>query len=171
MHALLSVSIYNTWFGNRSLTPHAGYAGQVLHAARAIPSYQNRGQDSFMIHHAIMVLWTYSMLVSDRAKRTGTNTPSASNPSAPNPASPVFLDDARSSNQNAVDAFILLNNGTPCLHVSREPAEICQIKYPSHVLRTGVKLLEGTHPDVDRETGPPLLRALCGLMEELGGLR
>jgi hypothetical protein len=111
------------------------------------------------------------MLVSDRAKRTGTNTPSAPNPNTQNLASPVFLDDARSSNQNTVDAFILLNSGTPCLHVSMEPAEICQIKYPSQVMRTGVRLLEGTHPDVDRETGPPLIRALCGLMEELGGLR
>lgn len=151
--------------------PHPGYAGQVLHAARAIPPYQNRGQDSFIIHHAIMILWTYSMLISDRARRTGTNTPSAPHASAPNLAAPVFLDDARSSNQSAVDAFILLNSGTPCLHISREPAEVCQIRYPSQVIRAGVKLLEGTHPDVDREIGPPLLRALCGLMEELGGLR
>jgi hypothetical protein len=111
------------------------------------------------------------MLISDRARRTGTNTPSASHASAPNLAAPVFLDDARSSNQNAVDAFILLNSGTPCLHISREPVEVCQIRHPSQVMRAGVKLLEGTHPDVDREIGPPLLRALCGLMEELGGLR
>jgi hypothetical protein len=170
--ARTAVSKYLRNLRNRPLIdPNSGHAGQVLHAARAIPPYQNRGQDSFMIHHAIMVLWTYSMLISDRAKRTGTNTPSAPDSNAENVATPVFLDDARSSNQNAIDAFILLNNGTPCLHISMQPEEICQIKYPSQVMRTGVKLLEGTHPDVDREIGPPLLRALCGLMEELGGLR
>jgi hypothetical protein len=148
-----------------------GHAGQVLHAARAIPSYQNRGQDSFMIYHAIMVLWTYSMLMSDRAKRTGTNTPSAPSQSAQSISKPVFLDDARYSNQNTVDAFILLNNGTPCLRMSIQPPEICQLKYPSQVMKTGINLLDGTHPDVGRDIGPPLLRALCGLMEELGGLR
>ena len=44
-------------------------------------------------------------------------------------------------------------------------------KYPSQVMKVGVKLLDSTHPDVDREHGPPLLRALCGLMEEFAGLR
>jgi len=49
--------------------------------------------------------------------------------------------------------------------------EMCSLKHPWQVMKAEVTLLEGTHPDVDRETGPPLLRALCGLMEELGGLR
>jgi hypothetical protein len=148
-----------------------GHAGQVLHAARAIPPYQNRGQDSFMIHYAVMVLWTYSMLMSDRAKRTGTNTPCAPSANVQNITTPVFLDDARSVNQHAVDAFILLNSGTPCLHMSGQPSEVCQLKYPSQIMKTGINLLDGTHPDVGRDIGPPLLRALCGLMEELGGLR
>lgn len=155
-----------------------GHAGQVLHAARAIPPYQNRGQDSFLIYHAIMVLWTYSMIINDRARKTGTNTPVAPLPPNSRTQGPiVFLDDPRSSNQSAVDAFVLMNSGTPCLRIisgrsekEKEKAEICQLKHPSQVLKTGVRLLEGTHPDVDREIGPPLLRALCGLMEELGGL-
>jgi hypothetical protein len=111
------------------------------------------------------------MLMNDRAKRTGTNTPSAPSTNAQNISAPVFLDDARSSNQTAIDAFILLNNGNPCLQVSGQEGEICQLKYPSQVMKTGIRLLEGTHPDVGRDIGPPLLRALCGLMEELGGLR
>jgi hypothetical protein len=155
----------------RVANPYSGHAGQVLHAARAIPPYQNRGQDSFMIHYAVMVLWTYGMLMSDRAKRTGTNTPCAPSANVQNITTSVFLDDSRLSNQNAVDAFILLNNGTPCLHLSGQSAEVCQLKYPSQIMKTGIDLLDGTHPDVGRDIGPPLLRALCGLMEELGGLR
>jgi hypothetical protein len=38
------------------------HAGQVVRAARHIPPYQIRGPDSFMLYHAIMVLWTYSMM-------------------------------------------------------------------------------------------------------------
>jgi len=53
----------------------AAHAGQVLHAARAIRLYHNRGQDSFIIYHSIMVLWTYSMIINDYARKTGSNTP------------------------------------------------------------------------------------------------
>lgn len=122
------------------------------------------------------------MMVRDRAKKTGTTTPSRVQPKSP-PCKAVFLDDAASSNQSDIDAFILMNTGTPCLHIvsthqsiaseSRYPdrPEICNLRYPSEVMKVGVRLLDASHPDVDRETGPPLMRALCGLMEELGGLR
>ncbi|KAJ4376924.1 hypothetical protein N0V86_006362 [Didymella sp. IMI 355093] len=155
------------------------HAGQVLRAARHIPPYQIRGPDSFMIYHAIMVLWTYSMMVRDRAKKTGTTTPMRIQPSSP-PSKIVYLDDAVSDNQRDIDAFILRNEGIPCLHIismhravateSNRP-ELCNLKYPSQVMKTGVRLLDASHPEVDREIGPPLMRALCGLMEELGGLR
>ncbi|KAF2629060.1 C2H2 type zinc finger domain-containing protein [Macroventuria anomochaeta] len=158
------------------------HAGQVVRAARHIPPYQIRGPDSFMLYHAIMVLWTYSMMVRDRAKKTGTTTPMLAQPSSP-PSKIVYLDDAASYNQSDIDSFILMNSGTPCLHIisthqsvvsesgAPKRPEICNLKYPSQVMKVGVRLLDATHPDVDRETGPPLMRALCGLMEELGGLR
>ncbi|KAH7074454.1 C2H2 type zinc finger domain-containing protein [Paraphoma chrysanthemicola] len=157
------------------------HAGQVIRAARHIPPYQIRGPDSFMTYHAIMVLWTYSMMVRDRAKKTGTSTPSRAQP-APQ-AKIILLDDAPASVQSDVDTFILSNTGMPCLRIvsthhsiAPEPAsasrpELCDLRYPSQVMKVGVRLLDATHPDVDRETGPPLMRALCGLMEELGGLR
>ncbi|KAF3039906.1 hypothetical protein E8E12_005699 [Didymella heteroderae] len=84
------------------------HAGQVLRAARHIPPYQIRGPDSFMIYHAIMVLWTYSMMVRDRAKKTGTTTPLRTQPSSP-PSKIVYLDDATAENQGDIDAFILTN--------------------------------------------------------------
>jgi hypothetical protein len=131
-----------------------------------------------------MVLWTYSMMISDHARKTGFNTPTHAN-SAATSDDPVlvFLDDERTSNQAAVDAFIMMNTGTPCLRIpshdvqsqaverSTLMSETCNLKYPWQVMKAGVALLDGTHPDVDREIGPPLIQALCGLMEELGGLR
>ncbi|KAH7087408.1 hypothetical protein FB567DRAFT_524983 [Paraphoma chrysanthemicola] len=158
------------------------HAGQVLRAARHVPPYQIRGPDSFMTYHAIMVLWTYSMMVRDRAKKTGTSTPSRVRPNSAQ-AKIVLLDDAPATNQSDIDAFISSSTGLPCLRIvsthhstAAEPAsanrpEICDLRYPSQVMKVGVRLLDATHPDVDRETGPPLMRALCGLMEELGGLR
>ena len=158
------------------------HAGQLIRAARHIPPYQIRGPDSFILYHAIMVLWTYSMMVRDRAKKTGTTTPLRTQPSSP-PSKLVYLDDAASDNQSDVDTFILTHRGTPCLHIisthmsvnvdprMSDRPEVCNLNYPSQVMKVGVRLLDASHPDVDRETGPPLMRALCGIMEELGGLR
>lgn len=154
-----------------------------------------------------MVLWAYGMMRSDSARKTGANTPtigfvhtaqlsltslsSADGTSAPtSPTLRVFLDDPRQSNQAAIDAFILMNSGVPCLRINGEKGPphgangheeengsasdvgsgVCDLRVPTQVLNAGVSLLDGTHPDVDRQTGPPLLRALCGLMEELGAL-
>ncbi|CAN9190210.1 unnamed protein product [Alternaria alternata] len=158
------------------------HAGQVVRAARHIPPYQIRGPDSFMLYHAIMVLWTYSMMMRDRAKKTGTTTPMRAQSSS-FLSKVIYLDDAASENQTSINSFILMNSGIPCLRIisTHQPVasesgvadrpEICNLKYPSQVMEVGVRLLDTTHPDVDRETGPPLVRALCGLMEELGGLR
>ncbi|KAF2022404.1 C2H2 type zinc finger domain-containing protein [Aaosphaeria arxii CBS 175.79] len=166
------------------------HAGQVLCAARSIPSYQIRGPDSFMVYHAVMVLWTYSMMMRARARRTGSTTPlrgDVDSARAPTPAmlEPLFLD-GLDVNKGVVDAFILQDKGRPCLHIT-SPARrstnkeadqatagiqgICDLRSPSQIMRAGVSLLENTHPDVERAKGPPLLRALCGLMEELGNLR
>ncbi|RYO26282.1 hypothetical protein AA0111_g8164 [Alternaria arborescens] len=158
------------------------HAGQVVRAARHIPPYQIRGPDSFMLYHAIMVLWTYSMMVRDRAKKTGTTTPMRAQSSSIL-GKVIYLDDAASEKQTSINSFVLMNSGIPCLRIisTHQPVasesgmadrpEICNLKYPSQVMKVGVRLLDTTHPDVDRETGPPLVRALCGLMEELGGLR
>lgn len=124
------------------------------------------------------------MMISDHARKTGLNTPIQPESAAiPNKQALVFLDDARSSNQAAVDAFVMMDTGTPCLRIlsgtasAQRPGvgaakmEVCNLKHPGQIMKAGVRLLDGTHPDADRETRPPLLRALCGLMKGLGGLR
>jgi hypothetical protein len=143
------------------------------------------------------------MMACDYARKTRSNTPteqstaqqSSLTSSNDTPSSThsttipqqVFLDDPHPANSTAIDAFIQMNAGVPCLrtslahgdrrsgdtdkHHDKSDEEVCDLEVPSQVMKTGVELLDGTHPDVDRQTGPPLLRALCGLMEELGGLR
>ena len=122
------------------------------------------------------------MMVRDRAKKSGTTTPLRAHKTS-SPGEVIYLDDATQENQSDVDAFILMNSGTPCLHIisthqsvtiesgSTNRPETCNLHNPPQVMKVGVALLDATHPDVDRETGPPLMKALCGLMEELGGLR
>ncbi|KAH8729139.1 C2H2 type zinc finger domain-containing protein [Phaeosphaeriaceae sp. PMI808] len=169
------------WSRTKEARIAISHAGQVLQVARAIPPYENRGQDSFMIYHATMVLWTYSMMVSDRERKTRANTPiDTPHPSTRDHPHMFFLDEPLSSNQSDVDAFILLERGTPCLRMPRMGAnmlaptpgqyEICTLRHPADVMKVGVQLLDGTHLDVDRGSGPPLLRALCGILEELGRL-
>lgn len=81
------------------------HAGQVVRAVRQTPPYQIRGPDFFMLYHAIMVLWTYSMMVRDRAKKTGTM---RTQPVSP-PSKLVYLDDATLDIQGNIDAFVLMD--------------------------------------------------------------
>jgi hypothetical protein len=157
------------------------HAGQVLRAARAIPPYQFRGPDSYMVYHAIMALWTYSMMLRDREDKSGTSTPARTNHEQVAETS-IFLDDSTTLQRSRLDAFIFANSGTPFLHIvpnhhfagndadASRPPLACDLNHPSQVMQVGVKLLEGTHPGVRRADGPPLLRALSSLMEELGRL-
>ncbi|PVH98847.1 C2H2 type zinc finger domain-containing protein [Periconia macrospinosa] len=171
-----------TWSSSKKARTAVWHAGQLLRSARSIPPYQIRGADSFMIYHAVMVIWTYSMMLRDRAIKTGLNTPAHANVEAVQKEKTpiIFLDDQPDSNQETANAFILTGSGVPCLRIvsdhsqslgSPERHEICSVKIPSQVMRVGVKLLEACHPNVPREKGPPLSQALCRLMEELGGLR
>jgi hypothetical protein len=154
------------------------HAAQILRAVSLIPAYQIRGPDDYMLYHAIMILWTYSMMIKDRARKTGTTTPTRTIQTT---EGTVFLDDALSKNETNIDASIRTNSRKPFLRAistpptsgtshSQERPEICDLRYPSQVMKAGVKILNSTHPDTDHEHKPPLIRALCRLMEELGGL-
>ncbi|ORY01675.1 hypothetical protein BCR34DRAFT_627710 [Clohesyomyces aquaticus] len=143
-----------TWSQTKEARIAICHAGQALRAARSIPSYQNRGPDSFIVYHAIMVLWTYSMMMRDRAKRTGTSTPirgqSQMQVNMVQSANVVFLDDPPSVNQSAVDAFILLNTATPSLNINSAHSksnpdaenpdwrEVCDLRFPSQVMKAFV---------------------------------
>ena len=183
-----------SWSRTREARIVICHAGQLLHPARAIPPYQIRGADPFIVYHAIIVLWTFGMMMHDRARKTGTTTPTAPavhNKPLVNEATAtnepvIVLDAARVTNQSDVNAFILMDVGRSYLEMypmtQRHPSQsladgtqqqtirqnFCEIRFPSKIMKVGIQLLEVTHPDVERQNGPPLIRGLCRLMEELG---
>jgi hypothetical protein len=83
------------------------HAAQILRAISLIPAYQIRGPDDYMLYHAIMILWTYSMMIRDHARKTGTTTPTRT---IQKTEGTVFLDDALSKNETNIDAFIRMNS-------------------------------------------------------------
>jgi hypothetical protein len=157
------------------------HAGQVLRNARRIPLYQFRGPDSFMVYHAIMLLWTYSMILRDRADKTTPRNTLSRAAYAESNTDDVLLDGWGPDQDAKRTAFISTKQGTPCLqiiatHYTGEgggiscPSRLCNLKYPSQVMEVGISLLHAAHPSIQRSNGPPLLRALRSLMEELGKL-
>jgi hypothetical protein len=144
------------------------HAAQILRAISLLPAYQIHGPDDYMLYHAMMILWTYSIMIRDRARKTGATTPTRTIQTTERT---VFLDDGLLKNETNIDAFIRMNSRQPFLRAistplpsgaphSRERQEICDLRYPSQVMKAGVKILNSTHPDTDHEHKPPLIRAL-----------
>lgn len=182
------------------------HAGQVLCAAKQISPYQLRGSDSMIVWHAVMVLWTWSMMRKARDKRSSQERPTnenknenepsqATTSSAPThnndvvtgiPASAksiILLDDPL-LDQMVVDSFILTGSLRPFLlaesalrstsqskiNASTESHHVVSLEDPAKIMDIGIRILERSHPDVERKDGPPMARSLCALLEELGGL-
>lgn len=155
------------------------HAGQVLRNARRIPQYQFRGPDSFMLYHAIMLLWTYSMVMRDPADTmTSPNLPSTAAHNKRN-ADAVLLDGWGADQDAKRLAFISTNLGTPFLQIiathysgegSSSQSQLCNLRFPSQVMQVGINLLHAVHPSIHLLNGPPLLCALRSLMEDLGRL-
>lgn len=144
-----------------------------------IRPYQFRGPDSFMVYYAIMVLWTYSMLLRERADKAVTPDEAGSSGTS---GSMVFLDSPNSTKDALRDAFVSANRGVPSLRImTKHPllskevdpyisARVCDLRVPSQVMEVGTNLFRAAHPGVLTNNGPPLLRALSSLMQELGKL-
>jgi hypothetical protein len=152
------------------------YAGQLLRTAKAIPPFQLRGGDAFITYHALMVLWSYGMMLRDTARRTGTNTPVRGGSSREQPlartalqlaAEPnVFLDDA---NNSQTEAFLYMGKGKPSLRFP--DGQCCELRHPASVLALGSKLLQGNCPGESRGRLPQMIETLCNLLDELGSLK
>lgn len=154
------------------------HAAQVIRVARNVPPYQLRGCDSFILYHAIMVLWAYSMM-HQGAKRQNTDEAShniqrGAGPKRQDETVLVFLDE---DSNDQITTFILLDSGQPCLnglsHVSqtdRDDLRICDLRNPQAVMAMGVKVFEGNLPNETRQNLPRLIRSLCELLSELGSL-
>lgn len=128
------------------------HAAQVLRHAREVQPYQLRGADTFIIYHAVMVIWTWSMM------HRNTQTPDEQAGRAD-----VLIDG------DEVDAFVLMGSGRPCLRWNHH--ETIFIRDPRAVMRFGIRLLESNYPNESRANLPQLTKSLCELMGELGGLK
>lgn len=169
-----------SWSVTREARMAICHAGQVLRNARVIRPYQFRGPDSFMVYYAVMVLWTYSMLLRDRAGKA--IAPGEAGNLGTTGNSIVFLDNPNSNTDALRDTFVSTNRGTPGLHImaihpllSKEgdpylSARVCDLRVPSQVMEVGTNLFGAAHPSVLTNSGPPLIRALSSLMRELGKL-
>ena len=124
------------------------------------------------------------MLTRKRTDVTTPATPARETSSDTRTSISVYLDDPPLQARPDAEAFIFSGRGRPGLRIisvhasiaetspaATEAERICDLEHPSQVMEVGVKLLDASYPDVDREKGPPLPRALCLLMEELGRLR
>ena len=176
--------ILQAWRSTKQGRAATWHAGQVIKAAKVTRPYELRGAEAFLTYHAIMVLWTYSMMYIDSAKHSGTTTPLPGHRSADTNqllrqevATPfVYLDDAMS---HETEAYLLIGVGRPCLRMqgvreqaisTNEPA-VCDLRSPPLVMQMGVQVLRSNCPSDRPENMPQMLRSLCDVMDGLGRLR
>ncbi|CZT18285.1 uncharacterized protein RCC_04129 [Ramularia collo-cygni] len=145
------------------------HAAQAVRIARTVPPYQLRGCDSFILYHAIMVLWTYSMMHQGAQRQDKDVETKRQDKSAL-----VLLDE---ESNDRIAAFILLDSGQPCLsgshhasQVGQDTSHVCDLRNPQAVMAMGVKVFEGNLPNETRQNLPQLIKCLCELLSELGSL-
>lgn len=171
-----------SWVSSKQSRKAVWHAAQVLRAARAVPPYQLRGSDAFLIYHAVMVLWSYGMLKRDAARRTGSATPAngstnANTGSFERQSSDIVVLDGESDRK--MEAFLVMGSGRACLQIDTASSssnrahqpQLCDLDNPQVVMAVGVKVLEGNYPGEARDKLPQLIKSLCDLMSELGSLR
>ncbi|KAF2215303.1 hypothetical protein CERZMDRAFT_120231 [Cercospora zeae-maydis SCOH1-5] len=121
------------WSQSKRARTAIWHAGQVIRLAREVPPYQVRGADAFIIYHAVMVLWAYGMMQRDIARRARSSSPrpgrsvgvggeqeQQEQEQDGGRASCVYLDEERTA---AVEAFVVMGTGRPCLRMRRRRAE------------------------------------------------
>lgn len=162
------------WSKGRQARLAIWHAGQVVRMARNILPFQLRGADGLLLYHALMVLWSYGMMLRDSARRTGVNTPVRGAQLGDRATllattrTTVFLDGAPCQES---ELFTQRDIGRPCLHQdSGTNATVCQLRNPTDTMILGSKLLEANCPGEPRARMPQMLKSLCGLMDELGAL-
>lgn len=164
------------WFKGKHARTAVWHAGQVVRVARSVPPYHLRGGDALLTYHAVMVLWSYGMMLKDNARRTGLNTPVQGGRTLPTAngllataAKPTILLDAPLCRESKI--FQEQDVGRPCLRLDTSAnAPLCQLRKPADIMRLGSKLLESNCPGEPRQRMPQMLKSLCGLMDELGAL-
>lgn len=173
IHLHQSICVANP---SKSLTSAPSrHASQLLRTAKDIPPYQIRGADAFITYHAIMVLWSYGMMLKNSARRTAMSTPVGGQskrppikegPLAQGIESNVFLDDLSSMQ---LSAYLHDGMGRPALRFP--DGQCCEVRNVASIMALGCRVLEGNCPGETRDHLPQMIKSLCNLMDELGSLR
>lgn len=135
--------------------------------------------------HTVMVIWAYSMLTRDAARKAGnalSDIGAAATdvlPSAGFKEESVVLLGCGSSTKT--NAFISTGVGRPYLQLATSLAanaalegdkpSLVDLRLPQQILAAGVYVMEAGFPNDTRERLPPLIKSLCDLMDLLASLR
>lgn len=179
------------WSATKQARVAVWHAGQTLRMAQDVPPYQLRGADAILISHAAMVLWTYSLMLNDAARRTGATTPregfnqrdtSSSRPSS-RPIDGVEAGDSRvilnGASNEQTEKYIHRGHGRPCLQMLKEiplatagrDRGICDLRDSAAVMKIAKAVLQGNCPRDTHDAMPQMIKCLCDLMQELGTLK
>lgn len=177
--------LLRTWRATKQGRAATFHAAQVIRAAKYTRPYELRGAEAFLTFDAIMVLWTYSIMLVDSAKQSRSTTPAPGRMMAqrkPEDASEqlVFLDEP---NSETTEAYMMIGTGRPCLSMQKVADEmssagqdsaggaVCDLRSPLLVMQMGVQVLQGNCPSDGPEDIPQMLRSLCEVMDGLGRLK
>lgn len=114
-------------------------------------------------------------MLKDYARRTAMNTPVGGQSKRlnwkersldPMLASNVFLDDVSSPQ---LEAYLYNGTGRPALRFP--DGQCCELRNVTSVMALGCRVLEGNCPGETRDRLPQMIKSLCNLMDELGGLK
>ncbi|KAL2867216.1 putative C6 and C2H2 transcription factor RegA-like [Aspergillus lucknowensis] len=139
------------------------HAGQVIRAAKAMPSGSLTGFLAVGVYYASLAFWSYSVVSKARDSKmaaAASMTPSSDATSSLRDRHPmVFLDGEETAD---VHRFISLSRGCPALQGLNGPAVVGD---PGRVMDVAQGLLRA---DAPYDALPPLVQGLCQLMHDLG---
>ncbi|KAI9037564.1 putative C6 and C2H2 transcription factor RegA-like [Aspergillus affinis] len=133
------------------------HAGQVLRAAKTMPSGSLTGFFAVGVYYASLAFWSYSVVYKAKNAKKPAGSPPEGHYGGRWPT--VFLDGSDSTD---VQKFISLGCGCPALQGPQDPVLVSD---PSQTmaLARGVLRAEASHDAL-----PPLVQSLCQLMGDLG---
>ncbi|KAK5000649.1 hypothetical protein LTR66_000561, partial [Elasticomyces elasticus] len=148
------------WVKTSAARQAVWHASQVIRAAKSLPPCSIRDFRAVALYHASLACWAYGLIrVAEQRPRSSMQ--------APQQDQTVWLDDTETT---AVQRFIGLDRGLPCLHDS--PSETSRVSSaflsdPSAVMELIIGILQDNHK-TDSGSKPPLVENLIQLM---GGLQ
>ncbi len=156
------------WVSSREARQAVWHAGQIIHAAKQLPSHELREFYAIAVYHASLAFWAYGVLsMPARHEARASNTNREGNEL-------VWLDGDETP---ATKKFLALQRGVPCFSGggsgrmgNGRGEDASKLSDPSRVMRVISTILRGCNGGVEDDAAvpPPLVENLSLLMRELG---